>query len=355
MFADVLGHESRVAELLRALADGRLPHALLLTGKRGVGKRLVADAVAQAALCDAPDAATGDACGECESCRTFAHGAHPDFDVVVRAEGKRDIGIELVRDLIERLALKGHRGRGRVAVVDDADRLTVAAQNAFLKTLEEPPPGTTLILVSSNAERLLPTVRSRCAILRFGPLEPSHLESFASRRRVDAARVPFALAQGAPGRLLDLAATDVVEARAAVLRFALRPNATTPFELAADLLELADAGARAPDPDDDPDAPDDRPAEEVRERARERLRLYLRLLSAAFRDLRVRALGLDRVPLLHADRDGELTSAAATNHPDAFEAAAEVCDHAVLELYRNVDRALLLEDAGRRIRLELAG
>jgi len=346
MFADVLGHESCVAEFARALADERLPHALLLTGKRGVGKRLVADALAQAVLCDGRT--EHDACGACESCQPFVHGAHPDFDVVRRQEGKRDIGIEQIRVLTERLALKGHRGRGKIAIIDDADRLTVAGQNAFLKTLEEPPAGSTLILVSSNAERLLPTVRSRCSIFRFGPLDEGTLAAFVKRRGVDASRVPLSLAQGAPGRLLDLISPDVVQAREAALRFALRPTATSPFDFAADFLELADLGARGQEEEE-------LPGEEIRERARDRLRLYLRLLGSTFRDLKIRSLGIFDAPLLHSDREAELSAAAEELHPDCYEAAAEACDQAVIELYRNVDRALLLEDAARRMREELAG
>lgn len=359
-FSDVLGHGARVAELRRALAEDRLPHAILLTGKRGVGKRRLADALAAARLCEREGAAgarvdpgdgagrNDDACGRCTSCHALAHGNHPDLELVERTEGKRDVGIEQIRLLSERLFRKDHRGRGKVAIVDDADRLTNQAQNAFLKTLEEPPRGTTIVLVSSNAARLLPTVRSRCSIHRFGSLTSDELLTFASRAGVDPQAVPLALARGAPGKLLLLSRPDVVRARHEAVRFATRPAAVSPFDFAAELLEHADAGAR----EGDEVAP-----EEIRERVRDRLRIYLRLVSAAFRDLRIVALGLADVPLLHADHAADFETAVAStaaDGPDRYEAAGEICEVAVGDLRGNIDRALLLEDAARRIRLELA-
>ncbi len=345
-FRDVLGHGARLAELRRALAEDRLPHALLFTGKRGVGKRRVADALAAARLCEAGG---DDACGACGSCRAVAHGNHADVEVVVREPGKRDVGIEQVRVLSERLFRKGYGGRGKVAIVDDADRLTTQAQNAFLKTLEEPPPGTTLVLVSSNAERLLPTVRSRCSIHRFGSLSDADLEAFAERAGLAPIAVPLSLAHGAPGNLLLLSAPDVERVRREAVRFALRPGAVSPFDFAAELLEHADGAAREGD---------EATPEELRERVRDRLRVYLRLVAAAFRDLRVLSLGLEHAPLLHSDCDEPLRAAAAAapgDAPERFEAAVDICDAAVLDLRGNVDRALLLEDAARRIRLQLAG
>ncbi|MBI4880088.1 MAG: AAA family ATPase [Planctomycetes bacterium] len=194
-FRDVIGQRAQVEELKRGLRSLRLPHALLLCGKAGVGKRLVADALAAAKLCDA---AADEACGACPSCRAFAHGAHPDCEVVTREAGRRDIGIGQVRALLETLHRKAERSRGRAVIVDESERLTAEAQNALLKTLEEPPPGALLVLVTAVAERLLPTVRSRCALYRFGPLTDAEMEEYRARAGDVPGGFPLSLAAGAP-------------------------------------------------------------------------------------------------------------------------------------------------------------
>ena len=161
-----------------ALGD-RLPHALLLIGPPGAGKRDFADAAAARLLCNAPDEA-GHACGNCQSCRLRLAGNHPDLFVLMPAadaavEGAESgppetggkarsaqIVIEQVRELQQSLNVTGHQSSRRVIVVSPADAMNVYTGNALLKLLEEPPPGCTFLLVSSMPRRLLPTIRSRC-------------------------------------------------------------------------------------------------------------------------------------------------------------------------------------------------
>jgi DNA polymerase-3 subunit delta' len=224
-----------------------------------------------------------------------------------------------------------------VAIVDDAERLSAEAQNAFLKTLEEPPPGTTLVLVADVAEKLLPTVRSRCALHRFGRLSDADMDAFVALDPARRGAVPASLSSGSPGLLRTLAEEPVASARRTVLDLAADPRVASPFGFAARLL--ADCGAS--DDEEDPDA---------RERTRDRLALALRLLSFALRDLLVLALGLEGVALRHEDERARLAAAAAGRDPDALSDGIDLCDDAIAALRRNADAALTLESLAARMK-----
>ena len=148
-----------------AVAGGRLAHALLLAGPRGVGKGHFAAGLSSYLLCEAP--AERRPCGECRSCVQIAAGVHPNLIRLAPAEDRRDIAIEDIRALLERLQLSSHYGQAKVAIVEPADRLNDAGQNALLKTVEEPPAATHLLFVSERWRALSATLRSRCQIVRF--------------------------------------------------------------------------------------------------------------------------------------------------------------------------------------------
>jgi len=199
-FTDVRGHE-RAREFLRAaLAHDRLPHALLFAGADGIGKRSLALAFVARLQCEHDGA---DACGACASCRQIAAASHPDVQLISVTAGKKEIGIDRVRDLKRFMQLQPMRDKAKVAIIDEAHLLTISAQNALLKVLEEPPPRSLLLLVSSNPEALLATVRSRCQRLQFAPLSTETVvEILAAASDIDAAgaRELAVLAEGSPGR-----------------------------------------------------------------------------------------------------------------------------------------------------------
>jgi DNA polymerase III subunit delta' len=203
-FAAIRGHE-RVRRFLRAAAaNDRLPHAMLFAGADGIGKRTLALALVAWLLCEANG---DDACGACASCRQVAAGSHPDFQLLAVASGKKEIGVDRVRDVKRFTQLRPVRGSVKVAVIDDAHMLTVAAQNALLKTLEEPPERSLLILVANTPDALLPTVRSRCQRVQFSPLSNDTVtEILESSHNIApaVARQLAALAEGSPGRALAL-------------------------------------------------------------------------------------------------------------------------------------------------------
>src|SRR5262245_16504485 len=169
-FRDVIGHRRLIDLLARAVARESLPPSLIFAGPDGIGKRLVAIATAQALNCTgnrSSKATSGaeserfDACGACSSCTRIARETHPDV-LVVEPGDNGNIKIEQVRDVVDRAGYRPFEGRRRVVIIDEADALMPQAQNALLKTLEEPPSSSVFLLITSRPDALLPTVLSRC-------------------------------------------------------------------------------------------------------------------------------------------------------------------------------------------------
>ena len=182
------------------------PHALLVHGPRGIGKHALALNFAQALLCEAPRA-DGLACGECAGCRYAVAGQHPDFMrlelLLIDPEtgtlaAVETIGIDRVRALTEFVQLTSHRQRAKVAIVSPAERMNAAAANALLKTLEEPPSGTYLILVSDQPGRVPATILSRCRRLAAPIPAPSAARAWLAEQGVTAPDQALAQAGGAP-------------------------------------------------------------------------------------------------------------------------------------------------------------
>src|SRR5262245_41482941 len=164
-FRDVIGHRKLVALLSRSIERDTIPPSLIFAGPDGVGKRLVALSTAQALNCldprhqKSPDAIGYDACGVCPACTRIERELQPDV-VIVRPGDSGSIKVDPIRDIVERVGYRPFEGRRRVVIIDEADALVPQAQNALLKTLEEPPSLSVFILVSARADSLLPTVLS---------------------------------------------------------------------------------------------------------------------------------------------------------------------------------------------------
>ncbi len=198
----VIGHDGAWKRLDRALLEDRLAHAMLFVGPPGIGKAVVARSLAARVLCSGATPP----CGECDRCRQVEAGSHPDVRFVAVSEGKKEIGVDTARDIKSFIQLRGVGGAGKVVVIDDADRLSIAAQNALLKTLEEPPGRALLMLVSGNPGELLPTVRSRCQRIVFHPLGDDDLRSVLRKCGLEDASIEelLPLAQGSAGRALEM-------------------------------------------------------------------------------------------------------------------------------------------------------
>jgi DNA polymerase III subunit delta' len=219
----IRGHERQVTALQRTYRRGRLAHAYLLTGQGGIGKHTFAVELARGLLCEAhPPGADRvlDACDQCPACIQVGAGSHPDFFPAARPPESAEFPVALMHELCQAFSLKPARGRGKVVLIDGADDFNEESANCFLKTLEEPPPGSVFILVGTSVDRQLPTILSRCHVVRFGPLgdeavatvlkqhdiqDPGHLQRLVR------------LADGSPGQALALADTDLWDFRKKLL------------------------------------------------------------------------------------------------------------------------------------------
>ena len=227
-----------VAEGLRARA--RWPHALLITGRPGIGKRILALHFAQALLCEQPRD-DGSACGRCPSCGYVVTGTHPDLRLIelveVDDEGNRtpvdEIIVKRIRELTEFAQLTAHRQRAKVAVITPAEAMNENAQNALLKTLEEPPPATYLILVSHQPGRIAPTIVSRCGLMAAPEPDAEAASAWLAAKGVSEPRLLLAQAGGAPLLALTLADSVVQRERELLLDELGEPQRMEPVALGA--------------------------------------------------------------------------------------------------------------------------
>ena len=181
-FKAIIGHAQPLRFLQAALKSGRLGHALLFHGEDRIGKRLVAKVLAQAINCEAaPPLSPPDACGTCRSCHQIDIGSHPDVTIIQATSGKGET--DQTREIESRFIYRPLVGSRKIVILDNADLLRQEAANALLKTIEEPPPDSLIILVSAYPECLLPTIRSRCQELRFAPLPIGLVKDLLIRQR----------------------------------------------------------------------------------------------------------------------------------------------------------------------------
>jgi DNA polymerase III subunit delta' len=226
-FSSLIGNE-RIKKLLqRAVAEDRIGQSLLMAGPQGVGKYHFAIALAQALNCDHVN--QGDACGECVTCRKIERREHGDVrtlmreikdPTIVKDNKSRYIKIEYTRALSEQAQFRPYEGRRRVFIIDEAEWLQDPAANSLLKTLEEPPPTSLVVLVTSKPYSLIETIRSRCLMLNFAPLGAEEIEQHLStteNRPVEEARMLARVSRGSIGRALEIKLDDYREMRNTML------------------------------------------------------------------------------------------------------------------------------------------
>ncbi|MFV1966425.1 MAG: ATP-binding protein [Pirellulaceae bacterium] len=255
----LLGHDAIAERFRRSIARGRLASTFLFVGPPGVGKRTFAVWLAQALLCsNAADGALGPF-GVCPSCQQVVAGTHPDLEMIRKPQDRAFIPVELFigdrehrmrEGLCHNISLKPFAGGRKIAIIDDADHLNQEGANCLLKTLEEPPPASLIILVGTSEQTQLPTLRSRCQIVRFGALrceDVAHLllEAGVTRDPQEAAQWAQ-LGEGSVQQAIDLADLEFRDFREQLLRrFAGSPGSLLGF--ASDVNAFVDqAGKEAP-------------------------------------------------------------------------------------------------------------
>jgi DNA polymerase-3 subunit delta' len=319
-FADLLGHASKVAFASRALRRGVLPQSLLLTGQPGVGKTTFARMVAAALQCDSPSEG---ACGDCEPCRKMRRGLHPDFRIVGLESNEKtgklrtEIVVDQIRgQVLAPLSLPPFEGRKLIFLIEPAEALNVNAQNALLKSLEEPPAYGQFLLVSANPSGLLPTVRSRCQELALGPVPPEEMrKALAASGIPDAEREEaLAMAGGSPGRLVGIAGGGARKRRQSVADLLARGLSAQAFP---DLAPAVEALAKEPSRD------------------------IVSLAAGLVRDAQRASLG--QKPRLHGDLEETLKEAGRNRGQEGLQVVADRLADAPRHLEHNVNPRLLLE------------
>jgi DNA polymerase III subunit delta' len=252
IWSNVRGHADQREMFRRAIERGRLSQSYLFVGPDGIGKQLFARRLAQCLLCRDHGGDPLEACGECTSCRPFTAGNHPDFLFVDRPEGKRELPIELIAGSKERrgqeglchdLSLRPLEGSRKIAIVNDADTMNDEAANSFLKTLEEPPERAILLLIAANLDAVMPTIRSRCQLVRFAALPQADVEGLLIEQGLvsvaEEAAFAAALSDGSLTTARQLLRPELRELRSTLYAALLQSNFSG-LSLAKTLLEAID-------------------------------------------------------------------------------------------------------------------
>lgn len=209
-FKDVVGHKNIIQYIGNAVTSGTVSHAYILNGEKGSGKRLLANLFAMSLQCENRDK-DGDACGHCRSCKQAAGNNQPDI-IRVTHEKPTTISVDEIREQVNSdIAIKPYSSRYKIYIIPEADMMSVQAQNALLKTIEEPPEYAVIMLLTQNAEALLPTIRSRCVMLKLRNIKDQLIKKYLMEQMQIPdykADICVAFAQGNMGKAISLATSE---------------------------------------------------------------------------------------------------------------------------------------------------
>jgi DNA polymerase-3 subunit delta' len=319
-FHTIIGHRSTITSLQTAAARQRLAHAYLFHGEDAIGKRTTAVCFAQALLCErGPSEPALDSCGTCRSCQQVDAHTHPDYFVIEPDHelATPQIKIEQIREIEQQIIYRPLVGDRKICMIDDADRMTIGAANALLKTLEEPPDHSVFLLISSRPASLPATIRSRCQSLRFATPARTDVEAaLILKREMRPADARF-LAMLSEGRLGEAVSTDLKTVRAQQQEL-IELVSPTFLRSVTNVLTAAESLAKA-----------DRAAE------------TLSWIARWIRDLVIIQVGGDRDQLLNVDQVPALERSARQARTDAL-----------LDLLRDIESTQ--QQATRHLNLHMA-
>jgi DNA polymerase-3 subunit delta' len=325
-WSDILEHEEVRERFRRAAGRRRLASTFLFVGPPGVGKRTFALKLAQALLCETNPEEQLEPCGQCPSCVQVAALTHPDLELVAKPDDKNIIPLELFigddehrnrQGLCHRISFKPMRGRRKIAIIDDADHMNAEGANCLLKTLEEPPPRSIIILIGTSERRQLPTIRSRSQIVRFGALTNETvarllLEQHLVESQAEA-QLLAELADGSVSRALALRDADLRDFRR-TLRETLAAGDFDAINLSRSVGQFVDAAGKEAPP------------------RRERLRQVMGWAAEFYRGA-----------MRQAAADGAANSESRSAQPEKAAAAMDRCLDAIRQVDANANQATLID------------
>lgn len=328
-FRDITGHERPIAVLQAAVSHGRLGHAYLFHGEDAIGKRLTAIHLAQALNCEQPPSpGVLDSCGACRACLQIAARTHPDFITIDpdRELANPAIKIEQIREIEQQFVYRPLMGERKICLIDEADRMTIGAANALLKTLEEPPGHALFLLITGRPNALPITIRSRCQQLRFTTPARTQVEAAVILRRELPPADARLLALVTEGRIGEALTLDVVALRE-WQKECLAIVAPTTLRSITAILTLAESLAKS-----------DRGVE------------TLTWLSRWIRDLIIVHVGGDQEQILHLEQLNQLREyAAATDLTLLLDLAKEI-ERSQQNATRNLNLHMALESCLLKLR-----
>jgi DNA polymerase-3 subunit delta' len=347
MWQGIEGHDRIVEQFRRAIKRGRLASTFLFVGPPGIGKRSFALALAKSLLCERRDEVLLDPCGICPSCVQVDAGTHPDLYLLGLPEGKSSIPIKLLigenetrmrEGLCYDISLKPFMGDRKIAILDDADYFnTPAVANCLLKTLEEPPPRSVIILIGTSESKQLPTIRSRAQIIRFAPLRPETVTRVLLEKQLvadtaEATRLA-AFSEGSLSRAIELADPELWRFRGELLAgLAIEPLPS--YRLAPAVVAFVDAAGKEAPP------------------RRARARLVIGFAIGFYRHLLYRQIAAGQATTPESDRvtrdeetERHVSAALRGEKTDADATAARIerSLEALSHIDRNANQATLLE------------
>lgn len=378
-FSDVQYQPIAQERIQLALASGRVPHAYLFAGPSGVGREMMASRVAQLLLCESPREIRPigesrlplwrDACGTCIDCLLFAEGGHPDYHRIYRTLNKHhpdklvqkrkalDISVDVVRHFVlDCVGLSPSRQRAKVFIITEAERLSSQAQNAMLKTLEEPQGHSYLILIASSADEMLPTTRSRCQVIQFNGLPPEFIaETLATRCACIStdARFLAEIAQGSVGIAMQFASKKLCNVLPGVVESIVQ-SCDAPLAASKVWQDLAKAIAEGLEDEsstvvedenreedvDEEDDEDEGPSGPETRTLREAQRILLMTLSTILRDLQRISVGHRPAAM---EPDQKLMRIASSSVPRQIGRAIRAVNTAEYQFEQNANAALIFD------------
>ena len=240
-FKNIVGHKDIIKYIQNAVSENRVSHAYILNGERGSGKKMLASLFAMTLLCEKGEK---DPCSMCHSCIQAESGNHPDI-IRVTHEKPNTISVDDIREQVNHtIDIKPYQGPYKIYIIPEADKMTVQAQNALLKTIEEPPAYAVILLLTTNADAFLPTILSRCVTLNIKAVLDEQIKKFLMRRYQVPdyqADVCVAFAQGNVGKAIQLASSeDFNELKAATLQLMKRVKEIDLYEMTEAVRQIGE-------------------------------------------------------------------------------------------------------------------